>query len=47
MNVVAESKPDQYSTFLRRQPEHIEIAGALGLGECDEKRIELKRLELS
>jgi len=47
MSAIAESKPDQYSTFLRRQPEHIEIAGALGLGEWDEKRIELKRFELS
>jgi uncharacterized protein (DUF362 family) len=47
MNVVAEAKPDQYSTFLRRQPEHIEIAGALGLGECEEKKIELIRFELS
>jgi uncharacterized protein (DUF362 family) len=47
MSSIAESKPDQYSTFLRRQPEHIEIAGALGLGEWDEKRIELKRVELS
>ena len=47
MSVIAEAKPDQYSTFLRRQPEHIEIAGALGLGEWDERRIELKHLELS
>jgi uncharacterized protein (DUF362 family) len=47
MSVIAESKPDQYSTFVRRQPEHIEIAGALGLGEWDEKRIEWKRFELS
>jgi uncharacterized protein (DUF362 family) len=47
MSVVAEAGPDQYSTFLRRQPEHIEIAGALGLGECEEKRIELMRFDLS
>jgi uncharacterized protein (DUF362 family) len=48
MAVVAEAKPDPpRSTFLRRQPEHIEIAGALGLGEWDERRIELKRFELS
>jgi uncharacterized protein (DUF362 family) len=46
MNAIAEAKPDQFSTFLRRQPEHIEIAGALGLGEWDEKRIELKRFDL-
>ncbi len=47
MSSVAESKPDQFSTFVRRQPEHIEIAGALGLGEWDDKRIELIRLELA
>jgi uncharacterized protein (DUF362 family) len=47
MSVIAEARPDQYSTFLRRQPEHIEIAGALGLGECEEKKIELIRFELS
>lgn len=47
MSVIAEAKPDQYTTFLRRQPEHIEIAGALGLGEWDERRIELKHFELS
>jgi uncharacterized protein (DUF362 family) len=44
---IAESKPDQHSTFLNRQVEHIEIAGALGLGEWDEKKVEVKRLDLS
>lgn len=47
MGVIAEAKPDSYTHFLRRQPEHIEIAGALGLGEWDENRIDLKRFELS
>ncbi len=47
MSVIAEARPDQYSTFLHRQPEHIEIAGALGLGEWEEKQIELRRFELS
>src|SRR5437773_2826181 len=46
MATIAEAKPDQYSTFLRRQPEHVEIAGALGLGEWDEKKIEITRVEL-
>jgi len=47
MSVVAEAVPDPpLSNFLRRQPEHIEIAGALGLGEWDESRIDLKRLDL-
>jgi uncharacterized protein (DUF362 family) len=48
MRPVAEAEPDPpFSTFLRRQPEHIEIAGALGLGEWDEKRIELKSFNLA
>jgi uncharacterized protein (DUF362 family) len=46
MQSIAEAKPDQYTEFLNRQPEHVEIAGALGLGEWDEKRIELKRYDL-
>jgi uncharacterized protein (DUF362 family) len=44
---VAEAKPDKDSTFFRMQPEHVEIAGALGLGEFDERKIDLKKLELS
>lgn len=43
---VAEDRPDKYSTFLSRQPEHIEIAGALGLGEWDEAKIDLRRIRL-
>ncbi|MBK5290894.1 MAG: DUF362 domain-containing protein [Acidobacteriia bacterium] len=46
MKKIAEDLPDQYSTFIRRQPEHIEMAGALGLGEWDEKKIELRKVEL-
>ncbi len=47
MRVVADAVPDPpLSNFLRRQPEHIEIAGALGLGEWDESRIDLKRFDL-
>jgi len=47
MSVVAEAVPDPpLSNFLRRQPEHIEIAGALGLGEWDESRIDMKRFDL-
>src|SRR5690348_5499880 len=38
LQAVAEARPDKYSTFLSRQPEHIEIAGALGLGEWDESK---------
>ena len=44
---IALDTPDQFSTFLHRQPEHIEIAGAMGLGEWDEKKIKLIRQSLT
>lgn len=47
MKSIAEAKPDADSHFLNRQPEHVEIAGALGLGEWDESKTEVKRFELS
>jgi uncharacterized protein (DUF362 family) len=43
---LVEDTPDKFSTFVHRQPEHVEIAGALGLGEYDEKKIDLRRVEL-
>ena len=43
---VAESRPDKESHFARRQPEHVEIAGALGLGEWDEKKIDFRSVHL-
>jgi len=46
MKSIAEDRPDQVSTFLSRQPEHVEIAGALGLGEWDEAKIDLRRITL-
>ncbi len=46
MAPVALSKPDEDSQFLNCQPEHVEIAGALGLGVWDEKKIERKTLDL-
>ena len=46
MRPIAEDKPDQFSTFLNRQPEHVELAGALGLGEWDEKKIDLRQINL-
>ncbi len=46
MKTIAEARPDEYSTFLNRQPEHVVIAGALGLGESDEKKIDFKRTDL-
>ena len=42
----AEDRPDKYSTFLSRQPEHIEIAGAMGLGEWNESKIDLRKNRL-
>jgi uncharacterized protein (DUF362 family) len=44
MKTVAEDRPDKFSTFLSRQPEHVEIAGALGLGEWNEAKIDLRTL---
>lgn len=46
MKPIAEAKPDRVSVFLNRQPEHVEIAGALGLGIWDERRIDLRKREL-
>lgn len=42
----ASAKPDQDSTFLNMQVEHIEIAGALGLGIFDDEKIDVKRVKL-
>jgi uncharacterized protein (DUF362 family) len=47
MPPIALDRPDQFSTFLNRQPEHVEIAGALGLGEWDRARIKLESVSLS
>jgi hypothetical protein len=33
-----DDKPDQFSYYVHRQPEHVEIAGALGLGEWTRRR---------
>ena len=44
MKSVATDLPDKFSTFLRRQPEHVEIAGALGLGECEWEKIDVRRI---
>lgn len=47
MKSIAEGKPDPDSTFLNMQVEHIEIAGALGLGVFDDRKIDVRRIELS
>ena len=44
MKSVATDLPDKFSTFLRRQPEHVEIAGALGLGEWEWEKIDVRRI---
>ena len=46
MAPVALSKPDDVSHFLNCQVEHIEIAGMLGLGEFQDERIQLSRVQL-
>src|SRR5215469_1725194 len=43
MASVALSKPDGASHYLNCQPEHIELAGILGLGVFDDKKIDVKR----
>jgi uncharacterized protein (DUF362 family) len=42
-----EDQPDPHSTYFHRQVEHIEIAGAMGLGEFDRTKIDLKQIKLS
>jgi uncharacterized protein (DUF362 family) len=44
---IATAKPDQDSTFLNMQVEHIEIAGVLGLGVYDDKKIDVRRFRLA
>ena len=46
MAPIALSKPDKASTFLNCQVEHIEIAGSLGLGEFDDSKINVRRVQL-
>jgi uncharacterized protein (DUF362 family) len=46
MQPIALAPADSDSVFVRMQPEHIEIAGALGLGESDESKIDLKTIKL-
>ena len=42
---LVEDTPDKFSTFVHRQPEHVEIAGALGLGEWDRAKIDLREFK--
>jgi len=43
---IAEAEPDQYITRRIRQPEHIEIAGAMGLGVWEWDKIDLRKVSL-
>ncbi|MBK9167553.1 MAG: DUF362 domain-containing protein [Bryobacterales bacterium] len=47
MKPVALAEADADSTFVKMQPEHVEIAGALGLGEFDTAKIDLRKVRLS
>ena len=47
MPPLALATADADSTFIRMQPEHVDIAGILGLGESDPDKIELKTVRLS
>jgi len=46
MPKLVDDKPDRFSTFVHRQPEHVEIAGALGLGEWDRKKIDMRSVRV-
>ncbi|HWQ57199.1 MAG TPA: DUF362 domain-containing protein [Bryobacteraceae bacterium] len=46
MQPLALAPRDNDSTFVRMQPEHVELAALLGLGEADEDKIDLKRVKL-
>ncbi len=46
MKKLVEDLPDRFSTFIHRQPEHVEIAGALGLGEWNRDKIDLRKFQV-
>jgi uncharacterized protein (DUF362 family) len=46
MMPIALAKPDADSRYLNMQVEHIEIAGALGLGMFPDEKIDLRRIDL-
>jgi hypothetical protein len=46
MKPVAQAAPDEFSTFVHCQPEHIEIAGALGLGVFEQAKMDVRRVVL-
>ena len=46
MQPIALAYRDDDSSFIRMQPEHVEIAGVIGLGVSDESKIDLRRVKL-
>lgn len=44
---IGDAKPDKDSRFTNMQVEHIEIAGALGLGVYDDKKIDVRAVKLA
>lgn len=47
MKKLVEDTPDAFSHFTHRQPEHVEIAGALGLGIFDWAKIDRREIRLA
>jgi Domain of unknown function (DUF362) len=47
MKPLAEAPKDEFSGFVRMQPEHVDIAGALGLGIAERSKIDLREIKLS
>lgn len=47
MKKLVEDIPDQFSHYIHRQPEHVEIAGALGLGEFAWEKIDRREIRLT
>jgi hypothetical protein len=47
MDPLAVARMDPDSGFVRMQPEHVDIAGALGLGEANRKKIDLRSIKLA
>ena len=47
MKPLAEAPMDNFSHFVRMQPEHVEIAGALGLGVAERSKIDLREIQLA
>lgn len=46
MKKTVDDTPDEFDHFVHKQPEHIELAGALGLGEYDEKKIDVRKIRI-